>query len=75
LTFEAFDAHTAWHARLSIIRRDRRAAQAAETEEAEGQGEKAMMRWLRFEERACETIDWAIVIGWPIMILYSLGVF
>ncbi len=34
-----------------------------------------MMTWLRFEERACETVDWIICIGGPILILYSLGVF
>jgi len=33
-----------------------------------------MMTWLRFEERACETIDWIIVIGTPVLLLYCLGV-
>jgi hypothetical protein len=34
-----------------------------------------MMGWLRFEERACEAIDWLIGIGFIGFVAYSLGAF
>jgi len=33
-----------------------------------------MRAWLRFEERACETIDWLIFAGFIGLAAYSLGV-
>jgi hypothetical protein len=34
-----------------------------------------MRPWFRFEERACEALDWLIFVGFVGFVAYSLGAF